>query len=512
MTDNHNDFDQPEFENGENLPPPSGFRGNLMEAWRTRPLFKLLALMTVVGAAIAVSISLFSGGGGPTNTSRLAKPPALNEPAGGPASPYFVQQTKEAEAQRAQEAIKNGGSALPTPIGQTANADELNGNGQKKDPLVELRTETEHLRQQVTQMQQQQQQPPQQPQKEQFDDSLAQAMQHQMSQMMDSWTPRGVKEVAVQHEDEKAKEAAAAAPASATTMPPQPPAKVIVPAGTVSYAELLTEANSDVPGAILAQILSGPLSGARAVGQFQVMNDYLVLQFTLADIKGKDYQINALALDPDTTLGGMATEVDERYFSRVILPAAAGFMQGLGQALSQGSSSVVTNGTTTIVQQSGKGFQQGVFLGLAEGAQTMGQFFENQANQTKPLVRVAAGTPMGLFFVSSVTDQFQTSPYPYGQGYPGMAGYPGSGYPGSTQLPQGYYPSGTSYPMAYNGVPGQTGMMPGQTGMPYPTGTTGMPGANGVPYPQYPAGTPGANQNPYSLSPYGTVGTTIYTH
>ena len=42
----------------------------------------------------------------------------------------------------------------------------------------------------------------------------------------------------------------------------------------------------------------------------------------------------------------------------------------------------------------GQGLQQGLFQGLSQAGQTMGQFFEDQANQTKPLVRVAAGTPI----------------------------------------------------------------------------------------------------------------------
>jgi intracellular multiplication protein IcmE len=181
----------------------------------------------------------------------------------------------------------------------------------------------------------------------------------------------------------------------------------IVAAGTVSYAVMLTEANSDVPGPILAQIVSGPLAGARAIGEFKVTQDpYLIMRFTLATLKGKEYKINALALDPDTTLGGMATEVDERYMTRVLLPAAAGFLQGFGSALGQGSSSVVTNGTSTIIQQSGQGLQQGAFQGLAQMGQTLGQFLENQANQTQPLVRVAAGTPFGLFFIESVCSYF----------------------------------------------------------------------------------------------------------
>ena len=91
-------------------------------------------------------------------------------------------------------------------------------------------------------------------------------------------------------------------------------------------------------------------------------------------------------------------------------------MQGFGQALGQNNSSVVTNGTTTIVQQSSQGIRQGLYQGLAQTGQTLGQFFQNQANNTQPLVRVAAGTPMGLFFTSSVLGTPAVSQQPY----PGM--------------------------------------------------------------------------------------------
>ena len=241
---------------------------------------------------------------------------------------------------------------------------------------------------------------------------------------------------------------------------------------------MLTEANSDVPGPILAQIVSGPLSGARAVGAFQVSDGYekyLVLHFTLADKKGKDYRIDAIALDPDTTLGGMATEVDERYMMRVVLPAAAGFLQGMGQALGQGNSSITTNGSTTIATTTSNGFHQGIYNGMGQAANTMGQFFQNQANLTKPLVRVASGTAMGLFFVAPVTEQDGGSvntanpianPTVSGGGYPGttVTGY-GGGYGSNTgNVP---YPNYTNPSYGYGNAPGgvNRGIMPTNGGM-----------------------------------------------
>jgi intracellular multiplication protein IcmE len=313
---------------------------------------------------------------------------------------------------------------------------------------------------------------PQQP--EQFDNTMAEAMQRQMQQLLDGWAPKGIKNVTViKVEDVKAAEdkaAQTAATAAADNAAPAVEAKTIVSAGTVSYAQLLTEANSDVPGPILAQIVSGPLAGARAVGSFKVTTNYekyLVLRFTIADKKGKDYKIDAIALDPDTTLGGMATEVDERYIARVLLPAAAGFLQGMGQALGQGNSTITTNGTTTIANQAGNGYKQGLYTGMGDAAQTMGQFFQNQANLTQPLVRVAAGTPMGLFFVAPVkeptgADEEKQENKPLnvnGNGNNGF-GYMNPGYPGTTVAGYGAGGYGAAAQNAANGAPYPNYAMP----------------------------------------------------
>ncbi len=500
---NNDDFDQQDFNQSEELThQPPGARANLAEAWRSRPLFKLVVLMTAVAAIVAAGMSFFGGSSASKNTSRLVNPPTINGAPGGPASPYMQQQTDMANRDRENQAMQTGGSALPTPIGQSTDMNALNGDAKKGDPLNELKAEIEHLKQdqQQTQKQQIQQQqliqqaPARAAQAEQFDDTLAMAMQRQMSQLIDGWTPAGVKSVIVtKPEDLKAaaeKRAGASADGStasgANGAAAQEPAKVLLPAGTVSYAQLLTEANSDVPGPILAQIVSGPFSGARAVGQFQVANgyaDYLVLQFTLVHFKGKDYPINAIALNPDTTLGGMATEVDQRYLTRVILPAAAGFLQGFGQALGTGNSTTTTNGQATIISQSQEGYRQGLFQGLGQGAQTMSQFFQNQANQTKPLVRVAASTPMGLFFTTSVVDQTvqqiqqqQQQAYPYGAA-PGLGSYPGLGM-GATGAANPYL----------------AGAYPGTNVAGY-----GAPQTPNVPYPNY------ANPQSNTVSPYSTM-------
>jgi intracellular multiplication protein IcmE len=463
MTNNLEDFEQPGMEPGNGLPPPgSGVRANLTHAWRTRPLFKLMVLMIVAAAVIVIAMSLFSSSN-KTEITKLAAPPGgLHQAPGGATSPYFNEQVNKADAERVNKALSNGTDAMPTPVGGTNSVDDMTAAKQKPDPLVELRAQIELQKQKIAQIeqrpQQQQQQPAPQPKPEPFDDSLAQAMQKQMQQLETAWEPKGIKEVGGAQED-KSKNGDNANGANGQgygdygtgTAANKKFAVPIISAGTVSYAQLLTEANSDVPGPILAQILSGPLTGARAIGEFKVENDYLVLKFSLATLKGIDYPINALALDPDTTLGGMATEVDERWLTRVLLPAAAGFMQGFGSALGQGNSSIVTSGDTTIISQSGRSVTQGLYTGLAQAGQTMGQFFQNEANNTKPLIVVAAGTPMGLFFTQTVCSG-QGCPLPENNQQSRAAAATTSGMAGNMGTYTPYVPFAGNNP--YGGTPG----------------------------------------------------------
>jgi len=467
----------------------SGVSGNLAEAWRSKPLFKFMVLTVAVFVVGVGAMNLFGGSKtGEDTFSKIGAPPVnLKGTPGGQVSPYVREQTELANQQRSNQAIASGGSALPTPVGRVDDMNSLDGVGGDNDALKELRAETEMLKKQLQQQQVQQvqyQQQSQQRQPERFDNTLSEAMQRQMKNLLDGWSPKGIKNVVVTKED-KASSTASSVPAgamgsmvsgAAATVPAlEEVKKAKVSAGTVSYAQLLTEANSDVPGPIMAQIVSGPLSGARAIGSFQVANGYdkyLVLKFSLADKNGVSYGIDAYALDPETTLGGMATEVDERYFSRVVLPAAAGFLQGLGQVMGQGNTSVRETGTTTITDTASGGFKEGMYNGLGVAAKTMGQFFQQQSNLTKPLVRVAAGTPIGMFFVSPVYED-GVGGYAYNRAMAaqGIA----TGYPGTTV--SGYGAVGQA-----NGVVPYPNYANSSGGM-SPMNVLGNQGMGGLPFP-----------------------------
>ena len=180
---------------------------------------------------------------------------------------------------------------------------------------------------------------------------------------------------------------------------------ILIPAGTINYAQMLIEANSDIPGPILAQLVSGPLSGAKLIGNFTTKGDYLVLSFNTIVVDGQNQSIRSVAINPDTTLSGLATEVDQRYWSRVFLPAAAKFLEGVGEAIAQDTETTVTvSGDTVIQETSALDFEQELGKGVEEGFGEIASFMEEEAGKVRPLIRVSRGTPVGIFFIEPVLE------------------------------------------------------------------------------------------------------------
>jgi len=193
---------------------------------------------------------------------------------------------------------------------------------------------------------------------------------------------------------------ATAAPASAIRLP--------MP-GTILYAELISEANSDSPGPVLAQIVEGELAGAKLIGQFAVQRESLVITFNTltmgTDRNGEEINetvgISAYAVDASNIGSGLASEVDYHLLQNIGITFASSFAQGFGQAIAQSGQQIVsTDSGTTIVNPTLSTQQQlMVAAGTAAGAtgQTLNQLFGN-----RPItVKVKSGTGIGVLFLPS---------------------------------------------------------------------------------------------------------------
>lgn len=178
---------------------------------------------------------------------------------------------------------------------------------------------------------------------------------------------------------------------------------VLMPAGRGVYARTVLAASSDQGGPVVVEALSGPIAGSRMTGGFERREDRLVVRLdsiTLPD--GQQQRIEALVVAPDTMETSVASSVDQHYGSRFVLPVAAAFVSGLGQAISQSNttSTVSPFGSVTGFSRLNPGQQLAVGAGVA-GAQ-LSQILKDAAPKG-PTVRLDAGVNVGVVFLSPVT-------------------------------------------------------------------------------------------------------------
>ena len=119
-----------------------------------------------------------------------------------------------------------------------------------------------------------------------------------------------------------------------------------VRAGTMIPAVLIIPLNSDSPGPVLAQVSSGPLAGARLIGQMQKNGDSIMVAFTTITKPGwpDTYSVSAMGLDLKSS-SALASDVNHHYFQRYAGMLVGTYLSGYGQAMRQtGNSTVITPG------------------------------------------------------------------------------------------------------------------------------------------------------------------------
>lgn len=177
----------------------------------------------------------------------------------------------------------------------------------------------------------------------------------------------------------------------------------LVRAGTVIPAMLLSKVNSDNPGPVLAQVTSGPLAGARFLGQFQASEKKLVLTFNTMSKPGLGtFAVNAYAVDEQYAIG-MATDVNNHYFRRYGLLLAGSLLQGYGAAMGRANTTVVTGPFGTTTTQGELSSDQVKAVALGQVGENMSQEIIAQS-QVRPTVHLdcGGGCPIGLLFMSDL--------------------------------------------------------------------------------------------------------------
>ncbi len=382
---------------------------SLSQMWQN-PIVKLVIVLMVLGGAALAGMKFLSGGRDEQETV-LATPGSGGGAAkvGNQITPEYQLAVQQSDIRNAAEARATGDTAVPTPLQTAVSSPEVDTDmnaAQGEDPIRQF----EAILQKDGQGKKSNLPPPQTTQPAvqvppEVLKQLTEAMANQIGAMMKTWTPPTMSQVTSNIKEEDILMRNTPKEISVDSLKPLTESKPVVTAGSVYYGQMIIEANSDIPGPIMAQILTGPLAGGRAIGQFQTFRNHLLIRFDTVSLGTNQMSVDIIALDPNTTLGGIASEVDPRYFQRVLLPAAAAFISEYGQALSEPTSTVSvsgTDGTNISTSTNERDAKDAMYAGIGAASEKIEQFVTEEASSIKRLVRVGVGTPIGMFFVKPV--------------------------------------------------------------------------------------------------------------
>ncbi len=185
--------------------------------------------------------------------------------------------------------------------------------------------------------------------------------------------------------------------------------KMMIKAGTILFASLITSINSDQPGPVLARVVSGHYKGAEFIGRFVPPGgqDKVTITFNTMEIQSVHHSIsvNVVAIDPNTARTALSSWTDHHYLIRYGTLFASAFVEGYAQALSQsGATTTITpNGLSinTFPPLNGK---QKIAYALGQVGQRYSSVLSSEFTRN-PTVYVKSGTSVGLLFLQDVANQ-----------------------------------------------------------------------------------------------------------
>lgn len=130
-----------------------------------------------------------------------------------------------------------------------------------------------------------------------------------------------------------------------------PPASVVVAPYWRGPGEIYTGVNSDngtTP--VLGRITTGQYAGAvlQAPEGAKLSGDGVIIHFTTMALNGQNYKVDAYALQDDTLVANIATDVEHHYVRRIVLPAIFKGIGATGQLYAQANTQLLSNGFNTV--------------------------------------------------------------------------------------------------------------------------------------------------------------------
>lgn len=171
-------------------------------------------------------------------------------------------------------------------------------------------------------------------------------------------------------------------------------------------ALLATDIDTDENSMVTADIPSGQYAGAQVFAMgYKRLTNTVDMTFTFMKWQGRSYKITAKPVDQTSMRTALSGEVNNRYFTRIILPSIANGIARTGQLYEQASAQNIITPQGGVIQTYPSTPSASAVVGTIVGgigSQT-GQVMANDAANTPvKQVLISRGTTIGIRFIGPV--------------------------------------------------------------------------------------------------------------
>jgi intracellular multiplication protein IcmE len=231
----------------------------------------------------------------------------------------------------------------------------------------------------------------------------------QVNALLANWTgqPHGLARVA---KDSKPYAESLSAPKEQATAPQKPAEAlqnvILIPGYELIPALLQTHLDTDEASVVEVLVPAGPYAGARVFAPgYKRLENSVDMTFIGMSWKGRTYKINAKAVDETTLRTALSGDVNNRWFTRILLPAVAAGIGRAGQLYERSGAQTVVTPQGGVIQSEPQVPSGQVVAGTVVGgaARQAAQVILKEA-QAQPIkqVLVPAQTTIGIRFMEPV--------------------------------------------------------------------------------------------------------------
>ena len=195
-------------------------------------------------------------------------------------------------------------------------------------------------------------------------------------------------------------------PASLSTVQPRTPQQQFIPALTRVGASMETAIDSDnLNSQVVATIPAGVLAGARLHSDsVKLAGDGLEIHFTRMSWQGMVLNVNAYAQRETDLMSSVASDVNHRWGTHIVLPAILGGMGNVGSLYKESNTQILQTNMSTVTGRAGKpdaGTVAGVIAGgtAEKGSEVLSQ---EMAREPYRQVLVNQREVISVLFVDAV--------------------------------------------------------------------------------------------------------------